>query len=137
MKAINGSQLDVYGPKAHEELLQLIRTAMRSNDMATATETGLVLDAFADIRLAATRFIGEGDMSMVSEARGKVKTFVDLIDTLKSRSEEHTSELQSLMRISYAVFCLKKKKKTKEQKQYVLDQTHKDHTISQKQPVKR
>src|SRR3546814_2369471 len=29
------------------------------------------------------------------------------------RSEEHTSELQSLMRISYAVFCLKKKKNTK------------------------
>src|SRR3546814_1843983 len=32
-----------------------------------------------------------------------------------SRSEEHTSELQSLMRISYAVFCLKKKKTTNEQ----------------------
>src|SRR3546814_3915701 len=31
------------------------------------------------------------------------------------RSEEHTSELQSLMRISYAVFCLKKKKKTNSQ----------------------
>src|SRR3546814_1918211 len=31
-----------------------------------------------------------------------------------SRSEEHTSELQSLMRISYAVFCLKKKKVEKE-----------------------
>src|SRR3546814_1826163 len=31
------------------------------------------------------------------------------------RSEEHTSELQSLMRISYAVFCLKKKKTTKHQ----------------------
>src|SRR3546814_9289180 len=30
----------------------------------------------------------------------------------ENRSEEHTSELQSLMRISYAVFCLKKKKKT-------------------------
>src|SRR3546814_5275305 len=30
---------------------------------------------------------------------------------LKGRSEEHTSELQSLMRISYAVFCLKKKNK--------------------------
>src|SRR3546814_1178007 len=29
----------------------------------------------------------------------------------KQRSEEHTSELQSLMRISYAVYCLKKKKK--------------------------
>src|SRR3546814_4995841 len=33
------------------------------------------------------------------------------------RSEEHTSELQSLMRISYAVFCLKKKKTT-QQEQY-------------------
>src|SRR3546814_9726882 len=32
------------------------------------------------------------------------------------RSEEHTSELQSLMRISYAVFCLKKKTRTKEYK---------------------
>src|SRR3546814_3649379 len=32
------------------------------------------------------------------------------------RSEEHTSELQSLMRISYAVFCLKKKKKSKKLK---------------------
>src|SRR3546814_2618939 len=31
------------------------------------------------------------------------------IANLQSRSEEHTSELQSLMRISYAVFCLKKK----------------------------
>src|SRR3546814_2607079 len=31
-----------------------------------------------------------------------------------NRSEEHTSELQSLMRISYAVFCLKKKKNTKQ-----------------------
>src|SRR3546814_6455882 len=32
-------------------------------------------------------------------------------DAAERRSEEHTSELQSLMRISYAVFCLKKKKK--------------------------
>src|SRR3546814_3453972 len=34
------------------------------------------------------------------------------VDISASRSEEHTSELQSLMRISYAVFCLKKKKET-------------------------
>src|SRR3546814_1238298 len=33
-----------------------------------------------------------------------------IIELLRVRSEEHTSELQSLMRISYAVFCLKKKK---------------------------
>src|SRR3546814_6441018 len=40
------------------------------------------------------------------------------------RSEEHTSELQSLMRISYAVFCLKKKKKLKKHQQ-----TKTQHTI--------
>src|SRR3546814_3592981 len=42
----------------------------------------------------------------VAKARG----IVTLMDN--TRSEEHTSELQSLMRISYAVFCLKKKKTT-------------------------
>src|SRR3546814_2221997 len=48
---------------------------------------------------------------------------LELIQSLTSRSaephcgsEEHTSELQSLMRISYAVFCLKKKKKTNNNK---------------------
>src|SRR3546814_6234978 len=35
-----------------------------------------------------------------------------------TRSEEHTSELQSLMRISYAVFCLKKKNQTQHMKHY-------------------
>src|SRR3546814_1048489 len=38
---------------------------------------------------------------------------MDRADANGIRSEEHTSELQSLMRISYAVFCLKKKKKKK------------------------
>src|SRR3546814_3334685 len=39
--------------------------------------------------------------------------------TAQNRSEEHTSELQSLMRISYAVFCLKKKKNKNEIQQNV------------------
>src|SRR3546814_2147066 len=49
---------------------------------------------------------------------GPSKPVRQLLDALadevegKKRSEEHTSELQSLMRISYAVFCLKKKKTT-------------------------
>src|SRR3546814_6515138 len=46
------------------------------------------------------------------------RQFVDALaaepDFAFARSEEHTSELQSLMRISYAVFCLKKKNKTTE-----------------------
>src|SRR3546814_8805068 len=39
-------------------------------------------------------------------------TVIPTTEGSKARSEEHTSELQSLMRISYAVFCLKKKKHT-------------------------
>src|SRR3546814_3698062 len=40
--------------------------------------------------------------------------------SVDERSEEHTSELQSLMRISYAVFCLKKKKEKKQYKLHIL-----------------
>src|SRR3546814_1646977 len=48
---------------------------------------------------------------------GQLPNGIDLSNSVENefyclkRSEEHTSELQSLMRISYAVFCLKKKKK--------------------------
>src|SRR3546814_2880294 len=45
-----------------------------------------------------------------------------------SRSEEHTSELQSLMRISYAVFCLKKKKHKRHPTQNTHSDTHKHTT---------
>src|SRR3546814_6472636 len=38
------------------------------------------------------------------------RAFLEIGSAQAGRSEEHTSELQSLMRISYAVFCLKKKK---------------------------
>src|SRR3546814_2887566 len=51
------------------------------------------------------------------ELQGIKKGIVELADAVIVRSEEHTSELQSLMRISYAVFCLKKKKYTKTQQQ--------------------
>src|SRR3546814_5583385 len=44
---------------------------------------------------------------------GEANSVLDLEKHRQKRSEEHTSELQSLMRISYAVFCLKKKKQTK------------------------
>src|SRR3546814_5238978 len=41
-----------------------------------------------------------------------IESWLRVLKNDKKRSEEHTSELQSLMRISYAVFCLKKKKHT-------------------------
>src|SRR3546814_565232 len=51
-------------------------------------------------------------------------------DPARFRSEEHTSELQSLMRISYAVLCLKKKTLVSERKhpEHTID--HKEHTYS-------
>src|SRR3546814_5226110 len=50
----------------------------------------------------------EGDVRAGRDAR----TGLDARGGARTRSEEHTSELQSLMRSSYAVFCLKKKKDT-------------------------
>src|SRR3546814_7513033 len=53
----------------------------------------------------------------IAECPAEMHVAVDAIDhgpgDTTPRSEEHTSELQSLMRISYAVFCLKQKKKVK------------------------
>src|SRR3546814_6014919 len=46
----------------------------------------------------------------------------------RSRSEEHTSELQSLMRISYAVFCLKKKKNNTKKRKTMQDIDKTEHT---------
>src|SRR3546814_5514466 len=46
------------------------------------------------------------------------------------RSEEHTSELQSLMRISYAVFCLNKKKKTTTRLTYITKQILIHHILT-------
>src|SRR3546814_1488908 len=48
-----------------------------------------------------------------------------------SRSEEHTSELQSLMRISYAVFCLKKKKQKNQEKKMIKYTKQYRHELSQ------
>src|SRR3546814_1487856 len=50
---------------------------------------------------------------------------LDGVEVVQLRSEEHTSELQSLMRISYAVFCLKKK--TTQEEKHKQNNQHKKH----------
>src|SRR3546814_2380291 len=68
----------------------------------------------------------DGSVAVYFEAAAVITVLVLLGQVLElrarertsGRSEEHTSELQSLMRISYAVFCLKKKKKIT--KQYTI-----------------
>src|SRR3546814_10880273 len=61
------------------------------------------------IGIAAELRIVDRDADRSDEARGRSQRRRDF-GAVALRSEEHTSELQSLMRISYAVFCLKKKK---------------------------
>src|SRR3546814_7177201 len=63
------------------------------------------LRVVASKRIRMTRDQAEGFYAVHKE-----RPFFGELVTFMTRSEEHTSELQSLMRISYAVFCLKKKK---------------------------
>src|SRR3546814_1409580 len=77
---------------------------------------GVLVGPVIGVHRLAERFRGRLPVAvMVAIAmRARLALPGDGIELL--RSEEHTSELQSLMRISYAVFCLKKKKKNKTQK---------------------
>src|SRR3546814_6775001 len=81
-------------------------------------------DRFADVDAMTTGQVTAIAVRADAERQlaGDRRTHPDLVDRialqrigplLVDRSEEHTSELQSLMRISYDVFCLKKKKKKK------------------------
>src|SRR3546814_3631480 len=92
-----------------EEGLQLV-----VGDVADAEQAGIFqVDDEARARVGLRRHVDlqRHFVQIVADAvGGDVELDVDL------RSEEHTSELQSLMRISYAVFCLKKKNNIKNRK---------------------
>src|SRR3546814_6472013 len=81
-------------------------TLFRSDEANTVktlqTGTTLELNWLLDSGATLTSISGYRDWTYDADQDG---------DGMPLRSEEHTSELQSLMRISYAVFCLKKKKK--------------------------
>src|SRR3546814_8938445 len=66
-------------------------------------------------------------IEMIEASRARPSQTADASHTFSIRSEEHTSELQSLMRISYAVFCLKKKTHKKTKKKQTQHKTARDH----------
>src|SRR3546814_4853195 len=85
---------------------------------ADARHSGRVaLAAVAEVEVFTTQLHASPDVAdhhLTHESLGRLQRLLLIkpqhvhdIDTLRLRSEEHTSELQSLMRISYAVFCLK------------------------------
>src|SRR3546814_2294619 len=92
-----------------------------SSDLFILLDLHFIVDGMALLqRLAAVR----GRLSLCADQAAAAKWWLSMPmasvsaegpmpKALSTRSEEHTSELQSLMRISYAVFCLKKKNKHK------------------------
>src|SRR3546814_4567015 len=87
--------VDELGIFRHQLVLEVRRAAIERDAFDTAMRPR--------IDFAAGRFIHPARLH-ADEA---------VLDEVETRSEEHTSELQSLMRISYAVFCLKQKNTTK------------------------
>src|SRR3546814_4609021 len=69
-----------------------------------------------DIGLSYHRPLGAGVLNLSFKGSYLLDKVTETTPGIPERSEEHTSELQSLMRISYAVFCLKKKKTIKNTK---------------------
>src|SRR3546814_5419882 len=88
-----------------EQVLDLRRTV----DEAVALIAKRAADKGLDLRIE----LPAAMPTVLRADHGRVR------QVLLNRSEEHTSELQSLMRISYAVFCLKKKKKMSRSYEYL------------------
>src|SRR3546814_5574469 len=102
--------------------LPSVESLFADNDVSTRAEvTDVFTTGIEDFRVRAVVFVDvdargpEGEqrltnLSFVLELElVEGEWLVDAVSPVPVRSEEHTSELQSLMRISYAVFCLKKK----------------------------
>src|SRR3546814_6014418 len=87
-------------PEADGAVLATAAALRQVRKMGEGDSTDLLI-----VGLAATDYVGHGTGTEGSEMCLQMAGL-----DRELRSEEHTSELQSLMRISYAVFCLKKKK---------------------------
>src|SRR3546814_9297567 len=84
-------------------------TLFRSNISSSIGEAAERFGGIGTMVFAGGVPIGQPFVSKIDESDWREVIETELIGFTR-RSEEHTSELQSLMRISYAVFCLKKKK---------------------------
>src|SRR3546814_1185876 len=102
-------------------------TLFRSEQMAIESGNR---ERLADIYLAMS-YIYRNQEKSKEEVVQPIKQAVKIYQET-GRSEEHTSELQSLMRISYAVFCLKKKKH-----RINIDNNNKEHEQAQKKRNKK
>src|SRR3546814_3276958 len=93
--------------------MRLHDSAMHLRGAPTEAVARAVYDAVENARVEALGSRGYQGIADNLETALALRLRSDPIVRARTRSEEHTSELQSLMRISYAVFCLKKKKHRK------------------------
>src|SRR3546814_3220436 len=107
-------------PKREKTLGEIAQSQLPSQRLADYTQAQMDFGATLCTRHDPACVLCPLQRDCVALATGRVA----MLPTPKpgKRSEEHTSELHSLMRISYAVFCLKKKKSTKvQQHSYTVD----------------
>src|SRR3546814_4435505 len=102
--------------EAMPSTLEEMAFARRAARAGRRTQANAVLDLDDIIVLSVEqeqrRLVG-ADMAF-----GRIERLARRVGSSPERSEEHTSELPSLMRLSYAVFCLKKKKQTQKYNSY-------------------
>src|SRR3546814_3975199 len=94
-----------------ERLMATIRPADLPEATTVPSDAAIIIDTGSTVQKATPQKIVDVARPIASqtEAEGGADN-AKAMTPLRVRSEEHTSELQSLMRISYAVFCLKKTK---------------------------
>src|SRR3546814_4645082 len=96
-----------YSKKINEDILENFNMRIDWASIITS-ESRILIQQLKE--LVNIYYIDTDCLIIPSKDLSKLSNFIDnkSLGSLKIRSEEHTSELQSLMRISYAVFCLKK-----------------------------
>src|SRR3546814_2590357 len=104
----------MYGDHRDLRVLTHAFPTRRSSDLRVGRPEAAVGEALGEV-------FGDGEAVPYRLAVDHQRRHLAGRAVLLDRSEEHTSELQSLMRISYAVFCLKKKKKNRQ-----ITKTYKD-----------
>src|SRR3546814_5216671 len=108
MQSVYGQLRSVHVPNERIHAEAFGPAGLRRDDAAgmPPAATGAVSVLFARSGKEARWMPESGSLPDLAEARGLIPPYSCCSWTCGSRSEEHTSELQSLMRISYAVFCL-------------------------------
>src|SRR3546814_7631083 len=129
-KAAEEIAAHVDGPNAAFDIDRATQVTVLMQIAVELSATAIVLkhEGFAGVMKSKDLPATDAELRVLWEA-GSIRT-INFEQIKPKRSEEHTSELQSLMRISYAGFCLKKKKKEK-----INTLREKTHTKVQKKRI--